>query len=460
MLFNSFYYILLFLPLVFTAYFTLSACHPKLGKVCLVIASFFFYGWWNTTYLKLLAASILINYLFAWLMQKNSHALTRKCLLTAGILFNIGLLAYYKYAHFFIDNTNALLNTHLALKEIILPLGISFFTFTQTAFLVDTYRKETPSYGLLNYTLFVSYFPHLLAGPIIHHAHVMPQFDDKKNAKLNYSNIYFGLLLFVIGLTKKVVIADTFAIFANQGFSHVNELQFTTAWLTSLAYTFQLYFDFSGYTDMAIGASRLFNIHLPLNFNSPYKAKNIQDFWRRWHITLSQFLRDYIYIPLGGNRVSHVRAYANLLITFIIGGFWHGAGWTYIMWGGLHGLALCVHKLAKQLHITLPSTLAWLLTFLFVNLAWVFFRAETVNDAIHIITCMLTVTGITLVNPLPFLLLMLAVPLATFAPNAQNISESSLAQKLGFIPVLSLLFLASILAMEISSSHAFIYFQF
>lgn len=460
MLFNSIYYIFLFLPLVFALYFTLTSYSHKMGKVFLVLASLFFYGWWHISYLKLLLGSILANYFIASLIQRQNHEKKRLWLLIAGIVFNIALLGYFKYANFFIDNANALLDAHYKLKHIILPLGISFFTFTQTAFLVDTYRRQTQQYGLINYTLFVSYFPHLLAGPIIHHAQVMPQFDEEKNARINYKNIYFGLMLFVIGLAKKVLIADTFAIFANQGYDNIGQLQFASAWVTSLAYTFQLYFDFSGYTDMAIGVSKMFNIELPINFNSPYKAKNIQDFWRRWHITLSNFLRDYIYIPLGGNRVKEAKIHTNLLITFLIGGFWHGAGWTFVFWGFLHGAALCVHKLFGKLNITLPSLLSWFITFMFVNIAWVFFRANNLQDAFQVVSCMFDISGLAAVNPLQLILLALALLLATLTPNSQIISESRLANKLAFTPLLSLIFLASIISIEISNSHAFIYFQF
>lgn len=460
MLFNSFFYILVFLPLVFTIYFTLASHNHKIAKFFLVMASFLFYGWWNPVYLKLLTASILANYSFAQLIQSHTNNNIRKYSLVAGICFNVTLLAYFKYANFFVENTNFLLHAHHKIKEIVLPLGISFFTFTQIAFLVDTYKRLTDKYGLINYALFVSYFPHLLAGPIIHHAHVMPQFNDNKNTSVNAKNVYLGIMLFVIGLTKKVVIADTFAIFANQGYSHVNELQFTSAWITSLAYTFQLYFDFSGYTDMAIGVSKMLNINLPINFNSPYKAINIQDFWRRWHVTLSNFLRDYIYIPLGGNRAHNLKIYSNLLTTFLIGGFWHGAGWTFIIWGFLHGLALCVQRVFGKLNMSIPTFLAWLTTFIFVNFAWVFFRSTSIHDAITIISCMFNFPSVTAVNPLQILMVLIALMLVRFTPNSNEISVSVLTQKLIFVPVISVLFLLSIFSMEISNSHEFIYFQF
>ncbi|MGB6019807.1 MAG: MBOAT family O-acyltransferase, partial [Sulfurimonadaceae bacterium] len=268
--------------------------------------------------------------------------------------------------------------------------AISFFTFQQIAYLVDSYRGETAEYDFLNYALFVTFFPQLIAGPIVHHAEMMPQFASKWNLVKNYKNIATGLFIFSIGLFKKVVIADTFAKWATAGFDHAETLNLLEAWATSLSYTFQLYFDFSGYTDMAIGAALLFNIKLPINFNSPYKALDIQDFWRRWHITLSRFLRDYIYIPLGGNRKGSFRTYNNLLATFILGGIWHGAGWTFVFWGLLHGMALVVHRFWKSIGFTMPNILAWFITFNFINIAWVFFRAREWDDAIKVLTGMVS----------------------------------------------------------------------
>jgi len=276
--------------------------------------------------------------------------------------------------------------------DLALPLAISFFTFQQIAYLVDSYRGQTSEYDFLNYALFVTFFPQLIAGPIVHHAEMMPQFASKWNLIKRYRNISLGLFIFSVGLFKKVVIADTFAVWANTGFDDSEVLSFVDAWATSLSYTFQLYFDFSGYTDMAIGSALLFNIKLPINFNSPYKSLTIQDFWRRWHITLSNFLRDYIYIPLGGNRKGDFRVYVNLLATFVIGGAWHGAGWTFILWGGLHGLALITHRIWSQAGLGMPRLLAWFITFNFVNIAWVFFRARDWNDAMKVLSGMFFAT--------------------------------------------------------------------
>ncbi len=398
MLFNSYEFIFAFLPITFVIYFYLLSKRLILGaKIFLVIASLFFYSYWNVVYLPLILLSIFVNYSVGLsLVNHDKIKISSKTILIFGIVFNVGLLAYFKYTDFFLENFNGIFGTNVPLPHIILPLGISFFTFTQIAFLVDAYRKEAKEYSLINYMLFVTYFPHLLAGPILHHKEMMPQFASKYNWVKNYRNIALGLFIFSIGLFKKVVIADTFAVWANTGFDTATSLNLIEAWATSLSYTFQLYFDFSGYTDMAIGISLMFNIKLPINFNSPYKALSIQDFWRRWHMTLSRFLRDYIYIPLGGNRKGEVRTYVNLLSTFIIGGLWHGAGWTFIFWGFLHGIALAMHRLWQSLGFKMNRVLAWFITFNFVNITWIFFRAKSWEDAMKVLGSMFTLDNVVL----------------------------------------------------------------
>jgi len=402
MLFNSPVYIFLFLPVVVIIYFSLN--HRRLfvaGKAWLVLASLFFYGYWNETYLLLIISSILVNFSIGTSLHKGKASLGRdnhktpiaRTILTTGILINIGLLAYFKYYDFFIYNINDVFGLHFPILEIALPLAISFFTFQQIAYLVDCYQTDTLEYDFLSYCLFVTFFPQLIAGPIVHHQEMMPQFVRIRNALLNWGNIAMGLFVFSIGLFKKVYIADSFALWANTGFNAGNELGFLASWGTSLSYTFQLYFDFSAYTDMAIGAALLFNIRLPINFNSPYKAVSIQDFWRRWHITLSRWLRDYLYIPLGGNRKGSSRMYANLFLTFILGGLWHGAGWTFIIWGALHGTALCIHRGWQRFGLHLPTAFAWLVTFLFINVAWVFFRADSFSAALLLLKGMTSWDG-------------------------------------------------------------------
>jgi D-alanyl-lipoteichoic acid acyltransferase DltB (MBOAT superfamily) len=399
MLFNSYEFIFAFLPIVFVIYYFLLSKRLVVGaKGFLVFASLFFYSWWNIAYLPLILSSMLFNYVVGNSLNGNKDKIkiSKKSLLTIGIVSNLGLLGYFKYADFFIENVNYFSGSQIDLLHLALPLAISFFTFQQIAYLVDSYREETKEYDFLNYALFVTFFPQLIAGPIVHHKEMMPQFASKWNLVKNYKNIAIGIFIFSIGLFKKVVIADTFAVWATNGFDKAETLNLIEAWATSLSYTFQLYFDFSGYTDMAIGTALLFNIRLPINFNSPYKATDIQDFWRRWHITLSRFLRDYIYIPLGGNRKGSFRTYNNLMATFILGGLWHGAGWTFIFWGFLHGLALVIHRVWKQFGFRMNVILAWFITFNFINIAWVFFRAKEWEDAIKVLKGMFGFSGIML----------------------------------------------------------------
>lgn len=390
MLFSSPVFIFAFLPLVLVVYALLNRLHwTTSGKSWLVLTSLFFYAYWDARYLPLIVGSILFNYFVGTRLSRSytqkANNTQRKQLLIAGLTINLLLLGYFKYTDFFISNLNYITGNQMALKHIALPLAISFFTFTQIVYLMDSYRGETSQYDLLNYSLFVTFFPHLIAGPIVQHSQIMPQFLSRETLKWNNKNILIGLFIFAIGLFKKTIIADTFAIWATQGFDGTDPLNIYSAWTTSLSYTFQLYFDFSGYCDMAIGVSLLFNIWLPINFNSPYKAVSIQDFWHRWHITLSHFLRDNVYIPLGGNRGKEWRTLSNLFITFVVGGLWHGATWMFVIWGALHGTALVVHRIWRKTNLSMPTPLAWLLTFMFVNATWVFFRAKDLQSAKRIL---------------------------------------------------------------------------
>jgi len=389
MLFNSYEFIFLFLPITFFIYFYLNKKRlTEASKGFLVFASLFFYSWWNIAYLPLILVSMLFNYVIGNQLsryEKKKKCCSKKALLTFGIIANLALLGYFKYSDFFIENFNTVFATDASLLHLALPLAISFYTFQQIAYLVDSYRSETKEYDFLNYAVFVTFFPQLIAGPIVHHAEMMPQFANVRNKVKNYHNIALGLFIFSMGLFKKVVIADTFAVWATNGFDVAEKLEMIEAWATSLSYTFQLYFDFSGYTDMAIGIALLFNITLPINFNSPYKATSIQDFWRRWHMTLSRFLKDYVYIPLGGNRKGESRTYINLFATFLLGGIWHGAGWTFVFWGALHGMALMIHRAWQKLGMKLPTLFAWFITFNFINVTWVFFRAKEWDDALKVL---------------------------------------------------------------------------
>ncbi|MGG7447689.1 MBOAT family O-acyltransferase [Kosakonia oryzendophytica] len=401
MLFSSYQYILLFLPITFAIYFWLNHLKQKMfSKIWLIFANLFFYSFWDLRFLPLILLSTIVNFLIGSLLRnskiesvkiKSIYSL-KKITFISGIVFNLSLLGYFKYADFFLSNLNAL-GAHFELMHMALPLAISFFTFQQIAYIVDSYKERTENYSFLNYLLFVTFFPQLFSGPITYHKEIIPQFSSKWNKLINYRNISLGIFIFSIGLFKKVIISDVFAVWANQGFDNSLHLSMLDAWFTSFSYTFQLYFDFSGYTDMAIGAALLFNIKLPINFNSPYKALNIQDFWRRWHITLSRFLRNYIYIPLGGNRKGEAVTYANLLITFLLGGLWHGANWMFIIWGLLHGLALIIHRIWGKLRVSIPDPIAWLITFNFINVTWVFFRARDLDSAMKVLGGMIGLQG-------------------------------------------------------------------
>jgi alginate O-acetyltransferase complex protein AlgI len=411
-LFNSYAFIFAFLPLVALGFFVLARVSRASAAAWLALASLFFYGYWNPKYVALLLASICGNYLFGrWLVraaQGTGQGPSRRVIVALAIAANLLLLGYYKYTDFFISSVNAVAGTEWVLAHIVLPLGISFFTFTQIAYLVDTYQGKVRETNFVHYVLFVSYFPHLIAGPVLHHSQMMPQFGDAATYRPRGTNFQIGLAFFSIGLAKKVLLADSIAQLATPVFNAADagvEVQFMAAWLGTLAYTLQLYFDFSGYSDMAIGISKLFGIDLPLNFNSPYKATSIIDFWRRWHMTLSQFLRDYLYVPLGGNRRGTARRYANLLITMLLGGLWHGASWTFVIWGGIHGVLLVVNHLWRHLtgyregertHGALSVVSRTALTFLAVVVAWVFFRATSLSGALTLLEGMCGLNGISL----------------------------------------------------------------
>jgi len=396
MLFNSYEFIFLFLPVTLLIYVILVHNRKKEAAMTwLVVASLFFYGWWNPVYLLLIIGSMLFNYYTGVQLSYRQNRL----LLGIAIAVNLGLLGYFKYANFFVENISNLAGLGWNIEHIVLPLAISFFTFQQIAYLVDAYRRETSEYNFLHYALFVSFFPQLIAGPIVHHKEMLPQFIRETARAIEYRHLAIGISVFTLGLFKKVVVADSLAPYSTEAFNAVaggEMLTFFEAWKGALAYTFQLYFDFSGYSDMAIGLAMLFGIRLPLNFDSPYKARSIIEFWQRWHITLSRFLRDYLYIPLGGNRKGQVRRYLNLVITMLLGGLWHGAEWTFVLWGGLHGLYLVVNhgwRRIKELsgivlsHVIF-NTASVLLTFFAVVVAWVFFRAEDFSAAILMLKSM------------------------------------------------------------------------
>lgn len=395
MLFNSYEFIFGFLPVVLVVVRLLAAYHPPLAPAWLTLASLVFYGWWSPEYLWLLVASMAGNFWIGGRLARLTAAgRASPALLTVGITTNLLLLGYFKYAGFFSEILANMSGVNIGLSDIVLPVGISFFTFTQIAYLVDAHRGLAHEYHSTSYALFVTYFPHLIAGPILHHKEMIPQFRQPDACRFDLSDLSAGAALFVIGLGKKVLLADPIAPVADNIFRFANDVPLTMAeaWIGALSYTLQIYFDFSGYSDMALGLSRMMGIRLPLNFDSPYKSTSIIDFWRRWHMTLSRFLRDYLYVPLGGNRKGRVRRHANLLITMLLGGLWHGAGWTFVVWGGLHGLYLVINHAWRGLRPGNPgraeTIVGWLLTFLAVVVAWVFFRAEDMHQAIAMLRAM------------------------------------------------------------------------
>ena len=388
MLFNSYEFIFVFLPLTICGFWLLLRVGHAAVVTWLVACSLFYYGWWNPAYLPLLVGSVLVNYfLGARIGETQSRGL-----LAFGVAFNLGLIGYFKYLGFFAEIYSSATGMALGFGAVILPLGISFFTFQQIAYLVDSYHRKTVGHRFLEYALFVTFFPQLIAGPIVHQAEMLAQFR-RRSWGLTLTNLNIGITFFAIGLFKKVVIADQIALFSTPTFEAAaagETISFLEAWGAVLAYSFQIYFDFSGYCDMAIGLGRMFGIRLPINFNSPYKATSIIDFWRRWHMTLSRFLRDYLYYPLGGNRLGVPRRYFNLMVVMLLGGLWHGASWTFLAWGGLHGLFLAVNHLFRRLRgagrrtgrrSPLGDAAGWLLTFLAVVTSWVLFRAETWDAA-------------------------------------------------------------------------------
>ena len=405
MLFNSPEYILLFLPLVLLIYFGLNRYRLiAAGKVWLVLSSLFFYSYWNPIYLPLIAVSIVVNFGLGLAIQSQRDLIqagqtpaqyaTPKQILTIGVLFNLGLLGYFKYADFFLGSINWVTGSTLSLLNITLPLAISFFTFQQTAYLVDAYKKGIKERDFLNYSLFVTFFPQLIAGPIVHHKEMMPQFKQLRAKVINLDNVSLGLVIFTIGLFKKLIVADTFAIWANAGFTSQEALSLLDAWQAALAFTFQLYFDFSGYSDMAIGGALLFNIRLPVNFRSPYQSVNIQDFWNRWHITLSNWLRDYLFVPIGGFKRSIPRVYTALFLTMLFGGLWHGASWTFVVFGAMHGTALVLHRHWRRKKYKMTDRMGWLTNILFINFTLVLFRSDTFERAVQVYESMFGAHGL------------------------------------------------------------------
>lgn len=387
MLFNSYIFILAFLPLCLAGYFLLN----RLGKKRLALAyllgmSLWFYGANTPVYLLLIVSSVLVNYGFYLLSKKLTGNGKRKAVKIFAVVLNLGVLFYFKYYDFFVSTVNSLAGSDWTLKHILLPLGISFFTFQQISFVIDAFNGEVPDYGFLEYACFVTFFPQLVAGPIVTHDELVPQLFDEGKKRFDWENFSRGIYIFSMGLAKKVLIADSLSGIVTVGFRHqVPTTDSLGCFVAMIAYALQLYFDFSGYSDMAIGIGKMFNIDLPQNFNSPYKAENISDFWRRWHITLTRFFTKYVYFPLGGNRRGKLRTYINIFIVFFLSGLWHGANWTFVVWGMMHGAAQIVYRLGKKIFDRIPKLISRILTFLYVAMCFVVFRAVNVSQGFAII---------------------------------------------------------------------------
>lgn len=455
MLFNSLEFLLGYAPIVIGGFFFLGMRNMRLACLWLGVMSLVFYAWWHPPHTLVLLASILFNFFSGiWISRAGPlGSRRRKQALVAALAINLGALCYYKYFNFFGQAFAKASNLEWSMADIVLPLGISFFTFTQIAYLVDTYQDKVREHDLSRYLLFVTYFPHLVAGPIIHHRDVMTQFEKRQTFRFDGDNFSTGAVLFIIGLFKKIVIADSIAGLNATVFSLAEQgvpLNPAAAWAGSLAYALQLYFDFSGYSDMAIGLSLMLNVRLPFNFSSPYKSRSIIDFWRRWHISLSTFLRDYLYIPLGGNRHGAARRHLNMFLTMLLGGLWHGAGWTFIVWGVLHGSFLVINHAWRSASTGFSFTqsrwygpLCWCITLLAVLLAWIFFRAQSVTGAIHLIKAMVglgasapaylpVADGATLPLPLVFACLLPLLGICLWAPNSQEITARLMVQPRNF----------------------------
>jgi alginate O-acetyltransferase complex protein AlgI len=493
-LFNSIEFIFFFLPFTLLAYHLLAkwGFHGT-AMSFLTLASLFYYSWWDVSYLPLILASTLFNFLMGRLILVPRRRSRQKIVMALGVAANLLLLGYCKYAAFFAASLNGLLGTPLFdVPHIALPLAISFFTFTQIAYLADVCMEEAffreKRYGLLPYSLFITVFPQLIAGPILYHGDLIPQFSGRDFFKFSHENICSGLAFFIVGLAKKTLVADGLSEAVDLVFLGARTATFFEAWFGAVAYTLQIYFDFSGYSEMAVGLCLMFNMRLPVNFDSPYRALSIVDFWRRWHKTLSSFLKKYLYIPLGGNRHGRWKKARNLFVTMLLGGLWHGAGWTFVVWGALHGVYLLVNHAwragASKLGLALPRALAWPVTFLSVVVAWVFFRANDIGDALALLKRMFDLKGVSLLSALSrleypllennkkqlFPLMALALLLALGCPNILRAAgyrpESEKAgisverYSCAFIFFLSLLSFLAIKHLCGAVSSEFLYFNF
>ena len=481
MLFNSFEFIFLFAPCTFLLWTLLRRCNLNSAAVfTLLLASLLFYAYWNPPFILLLLASVIINYVFqrvicSYMRKGDSFRHTAKYLLYIGVVLNLMFIAYFKYKNFILYNIDVLLGREAVYPALFLPLGISFFTFQQIACLVDTYKGKIGKTSFVDYTLFVSFFPQLIAGPIVKYEELIPQIRTvSKERFVNWDNVRLGLVVFACGLFKKIAIADYLSPVSIMLFDSAVVPTFYDSLLGTLAYTMQLYFDFSGYSDMALGLGFIFDVTLPQNFDSPYQSLSIIEFWRRWHMTLSGFLKDYVYIPLGGNRGGQTKKYINLLLTMLIGGLWHGAGWNYVLWGGLHGVYLVINHIFRTCTkglITIPRILCWVMTFSAVSFAWIFFRSPSMARASEVIRGFadadimdFTLNAVTLSGGdlYKFIAALCgSIMLAAFAPNVHKFLSKVSSGKYYIALVSGACFAASLWLMTYTEKVSeFLYFQF
>jgi len=460
LLFNSYEFIFLFLPITFFIYFYLTSKRLITGaKGFLVFASLFFYSWWNIVYLPLILVSMLFNFFVGSKLGKKPS----KYFLTFGIVGNVALLGYFKYTDFFIENYNWVLSADTPLLHLALPLGISYFTFQQIAFLVDSYRGETKEYDLLNYSVFIMFFPQLLMGPIMHHKEIIPQFQNKWKLVIRWENVSLGLFIFAIGLAKKTLLGDPLTDYAQNAFDHAQDLSMIEAWYASLSYVLSYYFDLSGYADMAIGIGKMFNINIPINFNSPYKARNFAEYWQRWHITLSRFLGDYVYKSLGGNKRVAWVMYLNIMITFFVSGFWHGAGWTFVVWGILNGMFVVMAHMMRKAKVKMNFYIAWALMFLGVVVTRILFVSDNFSDAWYVTYTLIDITNFR-ISDLPYAdkwfqtsYIIIGLAVALFFKNSIEISQNFRPNK-KYLAYTVVLLTASLFTF--TKAKEFLYFQF
>lgn len=505
MLFNSYFFIFVFLPLSLAGWYLLNRLKRyKLAQGYLIGMSLWFYAWYNVSFLWVMLGSCLFNFGVSFFLSGRDTPRMRRFLLITGCVVNIGALGIFKYYNFFVENVNAVFGADFQTRNILLPLGISFFTFQQLSYLIDRCRGDAPHYGLMDYLSFVTFFPSLISGPIVLHASTVPQFQDETRRRFSAESFSRGVMQFSIGLAKKVLLADTLALAVNYGYENIAALDAPAALAAAVGYTLELYFDFSGYSDMAIGVGKMFRIEIPENFNSPYRATSVKDFWKRWHMTLSRFLQTYVYFPLGGSRKGKLRTFVNTMITFLVSGLWHGANWTFIFWGFLHGLGVAAAGIVgnrkasgeknagrklqgKGIRNRALRLLCQFATFAYVCMAFVFFRADSIQDGflllsrifsfhvdgqlvqmaaamepseIYIVTKALSLTAPSLVGAAQIAAMIFMLAVSFFVLTRKNTVQIISRKEISFRFTMWLAFLFAWSVISLSGVSTFVYFSF